>query len=115
MSGQSFKDSCESHSAKLRDLSDYVKGKFWGISYVRNDFGEELPRALSFEECPYKADDTQDVHSPIVKREVDVGADGDRAQSGSHGDSQGLKASLGRLKDAFSDLSGDIVQSLQKF
>ncbi|CAM6086142.1 unnamed protein product [Calypogeia fissa] len=116
MSGQSFKDICDADNAKMRDMSDHVKTKLWRISYVRNESGEDLPRALSFEECPDKADDKKEVLKPLVNRELYVDADQEQqGESRNLEDRRGLVASFGRLKGALSDFSGEIVQSLQKF
>ncbi|CAM6100026.1 unnamed protein product [Calypogeia fissa] len=128
MSGQLFKESCDADYAEMREICDRVKSVLWNITYVRNESGEDLPRAIRFEECPLNANDESKVLCPFVKEEVHLDADrklgrlqpnvldqGEQAESAHHGDHKGLVASFGRLKGVVSDLSREIVQSLRKF
>jgi hypothetical protein len=54
MSGMVFKESCDADYAKISSICDHVRSLFWRITYV--NFGEDLSRALSFEQCPSKVD-----------------------------------------------------------
>ncbi|CAM6128345.1 unnamed protein product [Calypogeia fissa] len=69
MSGQSFKEFYDADYASLSNLCAEVKSVFWRISYMRNESGEELPRALSFEQCPCKVEDKTGVLQHVMKEE----------------------------------------------
>ncbi|CAM6107815.1 unnamed protein product [Calypogeia fissa] len=129
MSGQSFKEFYDADYASLSNLCAEVKSVFWRISYVRNESGEELPRALSFEQCPCKVEDKTGVLQHVMKEEqasdpekmlADTPKDRrglirEEAESANGGDRRGLTASFGRFRGALTDLSGEIVHSLKGF
>jgi hypothetical protein len=132
MSGKVFNESCDADNAKISNICDHVRSLFWRITYVKNDFGEDLPHALSFEQCPSKINAKTEVLERLVKGELNAdpdegfavtpinecdqrGLSQEEEESANQGDRKGVVASFSRLKGALSDLSGEIVQSLQGF